>query len=148
MTLSDELVQISTLFIDTAPIIYYIEAHPHFGPLVKVVVDAFQSGSIRAFSSVITLAEVLPKPIQKGHEELAARFTEFLRRGRNFTLVEISTEIAEKAGRLRGEYPVLRALDALQLATAIQIQANAFLTNDTKLKRVEEVNVLILKDFL
>jgi len=141
MTLSDELAQISTLFIDTAPIIYYIEAHPYFGPLVKVVVDAFQSGSILAFSSVITLAEVLPKPIQKGHEELAARFTEFLRRGRNFTLVEISAEIAEKAGQLRGKYPVLRALDALQLATAIQIQANAFLTNDTKLKRVEEVNV-------
>jgi predicted nucleic acid-binding protein len=80
--------------------------------------------------------------------QLAARFTEFLRRGRNFTLIEISAEIAEKAGRLRGKYPVLRALDALQLATAIQIQANAFLTNDTKLKRVEEVNVLILKDFL
>jgi predicted nucleic acid-binding protein len=148
MTLSDELGQISTLFIDTAPIIYYIEAHPHFGPLVKEVVDAFQSGSIRAFSSVITLAEVLPKPIQKGHEELAARFNEFLRRGRNFTLVEISAEIAEKAGRLRGEYPVLRALDALQLATALEMHVDAFLTNDTKLKRVEEINVLILKEFL
>jgi len=41
MTLSHELRQINTIFIDTAPIIYYIEAHPHFGPLIKEVVNAF-----------------------------------------------------------------------------------------------------------
>jgi hypothetical protein len=28
MTLSDELAQVRSVFIDTAPIIYYIEAHP------------------------------------------------------------------------------------------------------------------------
>ena len=44
MILSDELRQINTIFVDTAPIIYYIEAHPHFGPLAKEVVDTFQSG--------------------------------------------------------------------------------------------------------
>jgi predicted nucleic acid-binding protein len=108
---------------------------------------SFQSGSIRAFSSVITLAEVLPKPLQAGQEHLAAEFTEFLRRGRNFTLVEISAAIAEKAGRLRGKYPMLKALDALQLATALELHVDAFLTNDMKLKRVEEVNIWVLKGY-
>ena len=46
MTLSDELSQIDTIFIDTAPIIYYIEANPEFGPLTKEVVGAFQSGAL------------------------------------------------------------------------------------------------------
>jgi len=41
MTLADEISQISTIFVDTAPIIYYIEAHPKFGPLAKEVVNAF-----------------------------------------------------------------------------------------------------------
>jgi len=31
MTIDDELSKITSLFIDTAPIIYYIEAHPQFG---------------------------------------------------------------------------------------------------------------------
>ena len=31
MSLSDEVTKINTIFIDTAPIIYYIEAHPQFG---------------------------------------------------------------------------------------------------------------------
>jgi len=148
MTLSGELRQINTIFIDTAPIIYYIEAHLHFGPLAKEVVAAFQSGALIAFSSVITLAEVLPKPIQKEQEELATKFTDFLRKGRNINLIEISTNIAEKAGRLRGKYPMLRALDAIQLSTAIELEVDAFLTNDKKLRRIKEGKVLILKDYL
>ena len=65
MTLSEELFRINSIFIDTAPIIYYIEAHPKYGPLAKEVVIAFQSGNLNAYSSVITLAEVLPKPIER-----------------------------------------------------------------------------------
>ena len=148
MTLSHELRQIKTIFLDTAPIIYYIEAHPHFGHIAKVAVDAFQSGELIAFSSVITLAEVLPKPIQLGREDLARKFAEFLRKGKNFNLIEISADIAEKAGRLRSKYPVLRAMDAIQLSTAIDVDVDAFLTNDKKLKQIKEVKVLFLKDYL
>ncbi|MFZ2071557.1 MAG: type II toxin-antitoxin system VapC family toxin [Halobacteriota archaeon] len=148
MTLSDELRKINTIFVDTAPIIYYIEAHPDFGPIAKEVVDAFQSGVLVAYSSVITLAEVLPQPIRMGREELARKFVEFLRKGRNFYLIEISVNIAERAGRLRGKYPILKALDAVQLATALDVKADAFLTNDSKLNRIREVKVLVLKDYL
>ncbi len=66
MNLSDELGRLQTVFIDTAPIIYYIEAHPQYGPLAKEVVDSFRSGKLIALSSVITLVEVLPKPVEKG----------------------------------------------------------------------------------
>jgi predicted nucleic acid-binding protein len=68
VTLSEDLARINSVFVDTAPIIYYIEAHPEFGPLAKQVVTAFQSGNLTAYSSVITLTEVLPKPIENGDE--------------------------------------------------------------------------------
>lgn len=148
MILADELGKFNTVFIDTAPIIYYIEAHPQFGQLVKEVVDAFQSGSLIAFSSVITLTEVLPKPIELGKDALAKKFSEFLKHGKNFNLIEISVDIAEKAGRLRGRYPSIRALDAIQLAVALEIDADAFLTNDSKLKRVAEIKIIVLKDYI
>ncbi len=86
MIISDELAQISTIFIDTAPVIYYIEAHPKFGPLAKEVVTAFQAGNLNAFSSVITLTEVLPKPTEQKDEKLAKKFAEFLKHGKNFGL--------------------------------------------------------------
>jgi hypothetical protein len=50
MTLPEELAQISSIFIDTAPIIYYIEAHPDFGPVAKEIVAAFQSEKLTAYS--------------------------------------------------------------------------------------------------
>jgi predicted nucleic acid-binding protein len=148
MTLSEELTRINSIFIDTAPIIYYIEAHPQFGPLAKEVVSAFQSQNLSAYSSVITLAEVLPKPIESGDEKLARKFAEFLKHGRNLTMMEISEGTAEAAGKLRGHYPFLKTVDAIQLAVALDIGAEAFLTNDVKLKTFKELKVLVLKDYL
>lgn len=148
MTLNEEISRINTLFIDTAPVIYYIEAHPQFGPITKEIFDSFQAGKIEAFSSVITLAEVLPKPVEIGDEKLTEKFAEFLKYGKNLKLLEISVDIAERAGKLRGKYLALKALDAIQISTAIDIGADVFLTNDHKLKQIKEIKVLVLKDFL
>lgn len=147
MTITEELNRLHSLFIDTAPIIYYIEAHPQFGPLTKEVFESFLSGRISAFSSVITLTEVLPKPIQAGDENLSRKFAEFLEHGKNLTMIDITASIAEHAGKLRGRYPDLRALDAIQIAAAVHIGAGAFLTNDKKLKQIKEIKVLVLADF-
>jgi predicted nucleic acid-binding protein len=148
LSLSDDIAQINTIFIDTAPIIYYIEAHPQFGPLVKNIIDDLQAGKLIAFSSVVTLTEVLPKPIEAGDEKLARRFAEFLKFGRNINLIEISERIADKAGRLRGKYSSLRTIDAIQISAALDIDADVFLTNDATLKKIKEINVLVLKDYL
>jgi predicted nucleic acid-binding protein len=148
MTLSKELSRVNTLFIDTAPVIYYIEAHPQFGPLVKEIVNSFQSGGVAAFSSVLTLTEVLSKPIEAGDENLARKFAEFLKYGKNLGLIEISVDVAERAGRLRGQYPDLRTVDAVQISAAIGVGADAFVTNDKKLKRIKELNVIVLSDYL
>ncbi len=60
----------------------------------------------------------------------------------------VSAGIAERAGRLRGQYVDLRTVDAIQLSAAIDIGADAFLTNDKKLKKIKEIKILVLKDFI
>ena len=57
MSFSSEISQLNTIFIDTAPIIYYIEANSLFGPLVREVIQALQSENLIAFTSVITITE-------------------------------------------------------------------------------------------
>jgi predicted nucleic acid-binding protein len=148
MTLSEELSLLGSIFIDTAPIIYYIEAHAEFGPLAKEIVNAFQSGKLIAYSSVITLAEVLPKPTERGDERLTRKFAEFLKHGRNFSMIEISERIAEAAGKLRGHYPFLKTVDAIQLAAALDLESEAFITNDGRLDKFKALKVLVLKDYL
>ena len=148
MSFSEELTNINTIFIDTAPVIYYIEAHPQFGPLAKEVVISFQSGNMNAFSSVITLTEVLSKPIENGDERLARKFAEFLKHGKNLNMIEISEVIAEAAGGLRGRYTFLKAIDAIQISAALDVGADVFLTNDKKLKQIKEIKILVLADYL
>ena len=148
MNLRDEVAQINTIFIDTAPFIYYIEAHSLFGPLVREVINALESEKLRGYSSVITLVEVLPKPVQEKRKALAREFIQFLRRGKNLALMEISADIAEEAGKLRGKYPHLKTLDAIQISTALNIGVDAFLTNDNKLRRIKDIKVIILSDYL
>lgn len=148
MRLAPYLKNISSLFLDTAPIIYYIEAHPQYGPLVSEVVRDFQSGRLTAYSSVMTLVEVLPKPVAMGNESLAEDFSKFLMAGRNVTTLEINSEIAQEAGRLKGRYGFLKSMDAIQIAASMEVNADAFLTNDVQLKKVTEVSVLLLKDFV
>lgn len=148
LTLKDELSGVNSVFIDTAPIIYYIEAHQDYGPLMKEVLAYFQSGKHPVFTSVITITEVLPKPVSSGHKELVNKFMNFFSDGENVILLEISSKIAEKAGQLRGKYNSLKTMDAIQIAAALNTGADAFITNDVKLKQVKDVKVIVLNDFL
>jgi len=148
MILSDKLKQVQTIFLDTAPIIYYIEAHPQFGPLAKEIVNSFQVGNLTAYSSVITLVEVLPKPIQTGNDNPVKKFSELLRGGKNISLLDISSDIAESAGRLRGRYTSLRSMDAIQIAASINVEADVFITNDIRLKQIAELKTIVLSDYL
>lgn len=148
MILSEALGEIKTIFLDTAPIIYFIEAHHEFGPLVKQVVELMNASRIQAFTSVLTLSEVLPKPVETGNDELAEKFKTYLKNGPNLTLLPIGETIGETAGALRGKYPYLKTVDAVQIAAALDAGAEAFLTNDKKLSKIMEVKILVLKDYL
>lgn len=61
--------------------------------------------------------------------------------------MEISNEISETAARLRAKYAI-KSPDALQIATGLYYSADKFLTNDVMLRKVNEIEILILDDFL
>jgi len=132
LSLFKELSGYNSVFLDTAPIIYYIESHKDYGPLMKETINCIKAFDLSVFTSVITITEVLPKPVSQKKLELIDRFLKFLRNGKNVNLLEISNSIAESAGRLRGKYNSLKTMDAIQLAAAIKVEANTFITNDVK----------------
>lgn len=98
MILSEVLGEIKTIFLDTAPVIYFIEAHHQFGPLVRQVIELMNENRVQAVTSVLTLSEVLPKPVETGNNELAEKFKTYLKNGSNMTLIPITEIIGESAG--------------------------------------------------
>ena len=49
---------------------------------------------------------------------------------------------------LKGKYNFLKTMDAIRIAAALFVEADAFITNDIKLKKIDEIRILILKDYL
>jgi hypothetical protein len=70
MDLNGKLSKVHSVFIDTAPMIYFVEGHPQFGPFLKTIFGYFHANECQIYSSVITLTEVLPKPVQAGNKKL------------------------------------------------------------------------------
>jgi len=145
MKLDDALAGVDRLGMDTPPFIYLIERHPTYLHLVREVFRRITSDTLPAHSSVITLTEVLTQPYRVGNPALAQRYRRFLLRSRNFSLDQVTTDIAEQAAVLRARYG-LRTPDALQIATALAAGCAAFLTNDAQLQRVTELRVLVLDE--
>jgi predicted nucleic acid-binding protein len=143
--LSDALRGINHLCIETAPFIYFVERNPTYIDRMRAVFQMLDKGLIEGTTSVITLTEVLMKPIQVGDKTLATAYRELLLNTRHIQVEPISIPVADKAAALRATYN-LRTPDALQVATALASSCQAFLTNDRKLQRVTEIKVMVLDD--
>jgi predicted nucleic acid-binding protein len=135
------------LFIDTAPIIYYIEANPSYGEIAREAINLFREGQVKAYTSIVTLVEVLPLPIKSGDTALSEKYSKFLSQSKGLDLIEINRAIGESAGNLRGRYN-LNSMDAIQIASALYVGADFFLSNDAQLQRIKEMKVLMLKDYI
>jgi predicted nucleic acid-binding protein len=148
MNLLDDIPPGAVVGLDTAPIIYYLEAYPDWGPLVRPLFDArVLPGANTAVTSTITLAEVLVKPLQTARADLVTAYRAFLTSSPHLALEEITPAIAERAADLRACYG-LRLPDACQVAVALAAKAALLVTNDAQMRRVTELRVLMLKDYL
>jgi predicted nucleic acid-binding protein len=148
--LTKKLQQCPALALDSAPVIYFVEASPVYEKLVNEVFSLVDSGNIQAFTSLITLTEVLIYPLENNFNELANSYRNLLLHTRGIQSLEITAPIADKAGELRAKYSnkVLKTPDAIQIATALLAGCNAIITNDLGWKAVTEIEVIILEDYL
>jgi len=133
--------------LDTAPLIYYIEADPKHLPVLAALFEASSAGRFHLVTSSISLLEVLVLPLRKGRSDLADRYREILVGSRQCTLIPVDSLVAERAAMLRAKYR-LQTPDAIQVATAWVTQATAFVTADRILTKIHEVPVISLESLI
>jgi predicted nucleic acid-binding protein len=139
------LIGVTRLGFDTAPFIYFVERNPKYLALTREIIRRVDTGIVAGYSSVISLTEVLTQPLRLGNAALANEYRNLLLHSRNFTLLPIDVGMAESAANLHARYG-LRTPDALQIATVLSAKCEVLLTNDTNLKRVTELRILVLDD--
>jgi predicted nucleic acid-binding protein len=145
MNLAQAVKGVNLIAFDTAPLIYFVERHPDYFDRLLYLMSAVDKGQLEGVTSTITLTEVLVQPIRTANQTLASRYEAVLTNSRHFQVEAITTKTARLAAELRAQYN-LKTPDALQVASAIQANADAFLTNDKGLRRVTEVAVWVVEE--
>lgn len=133
--------------LDTSVFIYHLEGTSRYAPCVASVFGELAYGSFQGITSVLTLMELTVKPLQLGRPDVADEYEVLLSNYPNLTIVDVDKATARSAAGLRATYR-LRPADALQVAACLREDATALLTNDRDLRRVTEIQVLLLDDFI
>ena len=144
-----ELRKIDKVGLDTSILIYHLEYIEPYSDLTEIAFSAIAEGLPRAVLSMIYVTELLVQPFARGEENRTAIFEQFILSLPNADLIAPTYTIAKEAARLRAKYAI-RTPDALLISTALNEKAQAFLTNDSRLRslKAEGVNIIVLDDYL
>jgi len=146
-TLAERLHGKRRIHIDSMVIIYLIEQHPVYLPIVRPLFELIDSRTIVGVSSHITLLEVMVLPLKQGRSDLARKYRQLMVGSGCMELLPVDQGVAEEGAAIRAKYN-FRTPDAIQLATSVQCKADAFITNDSRLRRFDHLDVLVLEDCL
>jgi len=127
--------------LDTTPLIYYIEEHELYAPVLEPLFSAIAKGTISAVTSEVSLLEVLVVPYRAGRVELAEKYETILAGSRGLSLVPMNRDQVRVAARIRAETG-MKTPDAFQLAAALATGSSALLTNDRAFRTLDNMVVL------
>ena len=143
-----ELKRLRKVALDSSILIYHLEDVEPYAELTEAVFAAIAEGSPLAVLSTLSVTELLIQPFMEGRRDRLAVLERFILSLPNTRLIPPDYRIAREAARLRAAYGV-RTPDALLTATALSEKADAFVTNDARLRRLkgEGIGVVVLDDY-
>jgi len=116
--------------LDTSVFIFQLEENPKYRELVNKIFVWLEGPRAHSVTSTVTMLELLVKPYQLSDIDSVNKFYALLSTYPHLEWIAPTLEIADLAAKLRAEYN-LRTPDALQVATALSLEATGFISNDT-----------------
>jgi len=120
------------MFLDTNIFIYALENTGPLGVKAQELFLEIKSHKLHAFTSVLTVHEILTGTFKRNLEEKTPLYLQFLSGGGLIKIFDISTETAILSAKIRAQYG-FKTPDCIQLAVATEHHAKVFLTHDRHL---------------
>jgi predicted nucleic acid-binding protein len=131
--------------LDTSVWIYHFEGSVAYGQAADSVLEAVTQARIGAVASELVLLELLVAPLKKGSQDVADEIELALLHFPHLQLAPVTRAVLIRAAEIRARYG-LRTPDAIMLATAVESGATLAVTNDSAWRKVNEIEVLLLRD--
>ena len=145
--LGETLARHDIVGVDTSPFIYLWEQHTRYLSLAEEPFRYLRQPRVQGITSVITLIEACVHPQRQGRFDLVQAYESSLLHSQQIRMLPIDAALAHRAVILRAAYEI-HVPDALQIAAAIESGATLFVTNDRRLSKVQEIEILLLEDHL
>lgn len=145
--LVDEIRKYNRIAFDTNIVIYLFEKHQVYGPEVKEVFELIEKGICFGITSTLLLAEVLTLPLKEEAYDLYNKYMAFFNVFPNLLIKDVTQSISIGAAKLRAKHN-LKTPDAIFIATALEESAEAFITNDSRLNNINQLNAIIINKFV
>ena len=105
------------IMIDTNIVIYFLEGNEALEDISREIFSVVERGEAKGFISVITVAEILVKPMKLCNSQLIDKINNFLNTFPNLYICGIDRSIAIEAAKIRSATG-LKMPDALIIASA------------------------------
>jgi predicted nucleic acid-binding protein len=125
---------LSLVYWDTMLFLYWIEAHPEYGPRTLQIREKMQERGDSLCTSIFTLGEVLTGFYKRGARDRALEVRDTLQPP-VVQILPFADETARRYAQIRADQRLTPA-DAIHLATASVAKANLFLTNDSAISKL------------
>lgn len=134
--------------LDSMCFIYQFAEHASYASLTEIIFDLLGRKRLAATTSTISVIETFTRPEILKNQPVVAEYERVFQQLPNLSIVSIDWYIARLAAKLRAEYKFLKTPDSLQISAPLLKNYPAFITNNRQLKKVKEIEVVVLKDYL
>ncbi len=129
--------------VDTTLLIYLLEQNEKYLEQVREIFHKIQRGHYEAVFASIGLIELMIGPKKQKQFYLANQFRHQVVTFPNLIIGNLNENVIELASSLSARYNI-KIPDAIHIATAIDFQAEKFITNDFGLQKIKEIAVEVL----
>lgn len=147
-SLRKKLLKTGTVGLDSMIFLYHFADHPRYAPLTEVVFELLEQNKLKAVTSTVTVAEIFVRAEDKKDQLTIVSYEQFFRTMPNLEIIPIDWYVARLAAKLRAAYPSIRLPDAMQLSAPLLKNYPLFLTNDERMKKVAEIEVVVLEGYV
>ena len=133
-----------TVYIDTNVFISAFESDPITRDHASAVLEIVAARKLNALTSIVTLAELLPEPLRLSQFELAAFYKEFISSRGVVDVVPVTRAMLVASAEARAQHQSLRLPDAIHVATALNRNCDAILSDDRRLASQRSIPVIPL----
>ena len=140
-----DIAEARQLYIDSNIIIYYIEGSEESQRQADVLFEYAESNNIILMTSEIAIGECLYGAYKRGRKDSVEKFEMLFDDTGLFHFIPVDIEIIMRAAKIGAENK-LKIIDALHFASAIDVECDAFVTNDRGIQSSPDLKVVQLSN--